>query len=320
MAQETQVAVIEDRQVAIQELETRFAMAVRQRELLENYIKERLHPGKHFYKIERTGDEVRGGGQQKPSLTKEGAELICLPHSLKAHYDWLSGLENPPLDDSPYQITMKCILERNGGFEGEGVGSASSHITKKDGSRIFRQRDPGLRHNATVKMACKSAYIAATLNATAASEFFTQDLEDDKTGGETHAEPKGHYCTLHKTVFFKRGKMKGYAHPIGDTGEWCNEEGEVVEQTPEAKTQPQQRTKSTEKPLAEESNGKLPDKGEYPTDPSLITSIEKLAVALKRDFDLTYQEQWDELNLKSWNELTLKPSEAYIAVASSRIK
>ena len=39
---------------------------------------------------------------------------------------------------------------------------------------------------------------------------------------------EGHYCSIHNTVFFKRGKMRGYAHPIKDgngedTGEWCNE-------------------------------------------------------------------------------------------------
>ncbi len=37
-----------------------------------------------------------------------------------------------------------------------------------------------------------------------------------------------HWCSEHKTVYFMRGKMKNYAHPIGDTKEWCNEP-----QTPE---------------------------------------------------------------------------------------
>ena len=37
-----------------------------------------------------------------------------------------------------------------------------------------------------------------------------------------------HYCKTHGVVWFKKGKMKGYAHPITDeegepTGEWCNE-------------------------------------------------------------------------------------------------
>lgn len=40
-----------------------------------------------------------------------------------------------------------------------------------------------------------------------------------------------HWCKEHKTVFFKKGKMKNYAHPIVDeegepTGEWCNESKE----------------------------------------------------------------------------------------------
>lgn len=216
MEQETRVAVREDKAVVIYELETRFAMAVRQRELLEDYIKKRLQPNKHFYTV---GDDPG----RKPSLTKEGAELICLPHALKGHYHWLSGPENPPLDDTPYQITMKCELEANGKFAGEGVGSASSMVTKKTGERVQRQKDPGLRHNATIKMACKSAYIAGTLNSTAASEFFTQDLEDDQTGDTTKASQTGHFCKDHNTPFFKKGKMKNYAHPIGDTGEWCNE-------------------------------------------------------------------------------------------------
>lgn len=213
-----EVIVRGDKELALYELETLFAMAVRQRELLEKYIKERLQPDKHFYS---EGDDPG----QKPSLTKEGAELICLPHGLKSHYHWLSGLENPPLDDSPYQVTMKCELENKGKFEGEGIGSASSMVTKKDGTRVQRQRDPGLRHNATIKMACKSAYIAATLNSTAASEFFTQDLEDDQTGEATKSDKIQHWCKEHNTAFFMKGKMKSYAHPINGTEpvEWCHE-------------------------------------------------------------------------------------------------
>lgn len=41
--------------------------------------------------------------------------------------------------------------------------------------------------------------------------------------------PEKHWCKEHKTVWFRKGKMKGYAHPLLDpetgeeTGEWCNE-------------------------------------------------------------------------------------------------
>jgi len=241
---EKDVIVRGDKELALYELETRFAMAVRQRELLENYIKEKLKPDKHFYTV---GEDPG----RKPSLTKEGAEIICLPHGFKPRYELLSGPENPPMDDSPYQITVKCGLDDHGKFEGEGIGSASSMVTKKDGTRVQRQKDPGLRHNATVKMACKSAYIAATLNSTAASEFFTQDLEDDQTGDFEKPQTKGHWCAEHKTVFFMKGKMKSFAHPIAGTDpvEWCHEH---KAEPKKAQQKPPERTVS---PLQPEPEG-----------------------------------------------------------------
>ena len=224
MTQEKGLTIREDKIMALGEIEIQFALAVRQRELLEKYIKERLKPEKHYYTV---GDDPG----RKPSLTKEGAELICLPHALKGHYHWLFGPENPPLDDTPYQITVKCELEVNGKFAGDGIGSASSHITTKSGEHKPRQKDPGLRHNATVKMACKSAYIAATLNATAASEFYTQDLEDDPAGGFERQDTAEHWCAEHQAKFFKSAKMTSYGHPIkdekgNDTGKWCHEHKE----------------------------------------------------------------------------------------------
>jgi len=48
--------------------------------------------------------------------------------------------------------------------------------------------------------------------------------EEEKKEGET----KEHWCPIHNTEFFKKGNMKGYAHPVmvdgKETGKWCNEE------------------------------------------------------------------------------------------------
>lgn len=41
--------------------------------------------------------------------------------------------------------------------------------------------------------------------------------------GTSKPAPKHHWCPIHNTDFFKRGAMKGYAHPL-DAGGWCNEE------------------------------------------------------------------------------------------------
>lgn len=176
----------------ISSLEQSFALAVRQRELLSEYIKKQLVPGKHFYTR----------GDQKPSLAKEGAEIILLPHNLAPDYELVSGPEQPPENGQPYQITVKCILRRKGdpqSFVGSGMGSAGSDkgYWEKQGPHkgewVYqpRQTDKFLCHNATLKMAQKSAMIAATINSTAASEFFTQDMDDAPVADNRAQRPPG---------------------------------------------------------------------------------------------------------------------------------
>lgn len=165
----------------VADLEQQFALAVRQRELLSEYIRKQLVPGKHFYQR----------GDQKPSLTKEGAEIILLPHNLAPDYQIISGPDKPPEDGRPYQITVKCTLRRKGdpnSFVGSGIGSAGSEHRSKDGKYTPRQPDKYLCHNATLKMAEKSAMIAATLNSTAGSEFFSQDMEPESGNAPGRAE------------------------------------------------------------------------------------------------------------------------------------
>jgi len=43
------------------------------------------------------------------------------------------------------------------------------------------------------------------------------------------SEMREHWCKEHNTAFFMRGKMKSFAHPIGDTGEWCHEHKEQAD-------------------------------------------------------------------------------------------
>ena len=49
------------------------------------------------------------------------------------------------------------------------------------------------------------------------------------------AEPdhSAHWCEPHQTNWFKRGRMRNYAHPIEGTNEWCNEPTPTVGAHPE---------------------------------------------------------------------------------------
>ncbi len=60
------------------------------------------------------------------------------------------------------------------------------------------------------------------------------------------------------------------------------------------------------------------EKSKNPRDPTTIKTIEQLARALKEDYGLTYQQQWAELNIGNWSELTTTPAEAYRKVAAAR--
>jgi len=167
----------------ISDMEHSFALAVRQRELLADYIRKQLKPNQHYYEVK---------GSNKKSLTKEGAEIILLPHNLAPDYELVSGPESPPDGDQPYQITVKCTLRRKGdpdSFVGSGIGSAGSQHRNREGKYLPRQFDRFLCHNATLKMAQKSAMIAATINSTAASEFFTQNMEPENDPGQAGTHP-----------------------------------------------------------------------------------------------------------------------------------
>lgn len=71
-----------------------------------------------------------------------------------------------------------------------------------------------------------------------------------------------YFCTEHNTPWFQKGKMKGLAHPIGDTGGWCNmPEGTdpaeaPMTQQPRAYAPPDDRQTSIEGQVALKEMGK----------------------------------------------------------------
>jgi len=148
-------------------------------------------------------------GTKKPSLYKPGAEKLCLTFHLEPDYE----LINPIREKDFISYTVKCILFP---MKVTGLGACNSRETKyryrsdntgrpvpqeywnnRDSSILggpqytIRKKDkrwfifeqvendnPWDLDNTLLKMACKRALVGATLNATAASDIFTQDLED----------------------------------------------------------------------------------------------------------------------------------------------
>jgi hypothetical protein len=144
-------------------------------------------------------------GSRKPSLWKAGAEKLCVAFHIEASFviDDLSTREQ-------FRYRAKCIgthqLTRI--KLGEGLGACSSMEQKyrwrraadeefdrtpedrrrfkygynQEERRWYEVKQVRAEHedieNTILKMACKRAHVAMTLNVTAASDIFSQDIED----------------------------------------------------------------------------------------------------------------------------------------------
>ncbi|ONM43122.1 hypothetical protein BXT89_14305 [Halopseudomonas pachastrellae] len=140
-------------------------------------------------------------GTPKPTLYKPGAEVLCVTFRIAQEY----RIEDLSSDgNARYRVTCIGRHQTTGITLGEGVGECSSGEEKykwrsaackaeldytpenmrrkkfyKNGNSVDQIRtEPADLANTILKMACKRAMIAMTLNVTAASDIFTQDIED----------------------------------------------------------------------------------------------------------------------------------------------
>jgi len=158
-------------------------------QLVQQVMREVMKPDVHFGIIP---------GTDKPTLLKPGAELLCMVFRIAPSYrieDLSAG------QDVRYRVTASGTHQSTGIRMGDGMGEASSGEAKYKWRKAFDDEfeatPPDLRRiktgkytqkqvrtepadlaNTILKMACKRALSAMTLNVTAASDMFTQDLED----------------------------------------------------------------------------------------------------------------------------------------------
>lgn len=156
-----------------------------------------MKPNVHYGAIPGAGD--------KPTLLKSGAEVLCMTFRIADRYD-VSDLSR----DGVIRYRVSCIGEhqQTGMPLGSGLGECSTdeekyrwrkavcdeefEATPETMRRLKFGRKGGGGHytvkqvrtepadlaNTVLKMACKRAKIAMVLNVTAASDMFSQDLED----------------------------------------------------------------------------------------------------------------------------------------------
>lgn len=147
---------------------------------------------------------ITGIRSKVPSLFKPGAEKLCATFRIAPRY----RIEDLSTSDCVrYRITCEGVHQTTGILLGEGVGECSSledkykwrksknvnefEATPEDRRRVKWENgqngpykvdqirtDPADLANTILKMAAKRAQVAMTLNVTAASDIFTQDIED----------------------------------------------------------------------------------------------------------------------------------------------
>ena len=185
---------------------------VSQVRLIQETMRAVMKDNEHYGVIPGTGN--------KPSLLKPGAEKLCLLFRYATDYEILPQSQ---ADDNFIRYVVRCSLTHilTDRTAGNGIGACNSRETKyrfrstNTGKAVpeeyWASRDPDILggpqfkprkvsgawtifeqvehdnpwdyENTLLKMAEKRALVAAILNATAASDIFTQDLEDLRGNG-----------------------------------------------------------------------------------------------------------------------------------------
>lgn len=146
---------------------------------VQNLMHSVMQSGTHYGTIPGCG--------KKPTLMQPGADKLLMLFQLAPSYS--IEQRDLPGGHREYSVTCRLTSKASGTIEGEGVGLCSTMESKYRYRKDWEHKTngkPGLIenpdiadvYNTVLKMAQKRAKVAATLSATAASDIFTQDIED----------------------------------------------------------------------------------------------------------------------------------------------
>lgn len=155
----------------------RGALEVRQQvNQIQYLMREVLKDGEHFGTIKGCGT--------KPTLLQSGAEKIAYMFHFVPEYEVTrSSLENGHRE---YEVVCKLKHRETGQLMGGGLGLCTTMESKYRyrwegyGNNRHRVENPDIAdtYNTVLKMAKKRAFVDAVKSTTAASDIFTQDIED----------------------------------------------------------------------------------------------------------------------------------------------
>jgi len=146
---------------------------------------------------------------------------------------------------------------------------------------------------------------------------------EEMTGTEVvQVDQAGHWCKIHNTAFFLRGKMKSFAHPIAGTKDWCHEPTEKKEATGEIKEEKTPETATPEPPKPpeppQEATKSKPDVVRVKRDPSTIKNATELFKACNEDFKMTSsKEVLAALNIADKSQID-DPADCYARIAARK--
>lgn len=144
---------------------------------IQYLMKAVLQEGEHYGKIPGTGQKA------KPTLLQPGAEKIANMFKLVPSYD----IRRTDFQGGHREVEVVCTLaNKDGQPVGTGVGTCSTLESKYRyrwtgyGDARHREENPDIADtwNTVLKMAKKRAFVDAVKSTTAASDIFTQDVED----------------------------------------------------------------------------------------------------------------------------------------------
>ena len=142
---------------------------------------------------------------------------------------------NEPLQDGQVFAFAEILLHVGDNASIPGIGGSMLVEKEKEG---LHTNDEGYKMAITdaLSVAMKMLGVAADIYAGMWDGTKYKNLtQETKQNPPMSEETSPHFCEIHGVNFFKKGKMKGYAHPIANTNGWCNE-SETIPEPPQQAT------------------------------------------------------------------------------------